>query len=877
MTSILAKGGSCSNNQVFPLMSNQENGTRNKRKFQPDTSSGDLNKVVSVSDWPSYEFSANKIEKTQNHGQGNVCAGCGIMHDHSDAKLNLALSTAVGSFQVGPSRPREEIDAYDEFRDITDWSDLTESQLEELVLMNLDTMFKSAIKKIMAFGYNKEVSTKAVLRSGILYGCKDPVSNIVDNAITFIRNGQVIDPTIEHYFDCLQQMEKYTLVELVCILRDIKHLNSTGNALWCLLICDMNVTQACAMDVDASNSLVTHVEPNQSDSSPPIQAQLGSELAVGSECCLSKKSSNKNPSLVANGTCQCEPNITCSTPIADNYQPDFVTPKSSFVLNGRNDNKTPAFDDIDKSFVSGNTAYCHAPGQKSATSSRKTSGISKRDHILRQKSLHMEKNGRPYSSKGSSGSRKVYGFGGSILDKKVKPVLDSMSHNLKHASLNASKNAPQDNKPHNLSATFNNPEAVKVVSTSYSSTNIPLIAPLTSSSVSSLPLANTELSLSFPSGNYSHGNGNSGMPNDQSINNWIAQSKKDDMILKLVPKVRELQNQLQEWTEWANQKVMQVTRRLSKDKAEIKTLRQDREEVERIKKETQTLEENTMKKLPEMEKALGKAGGQVEKANASVRRLEMENAVLRQNLEAAKLQVAESTTTYMEVLKREKKSLQKFQTRGKENTLFHEELTSDKHMLAQLQQKIEQAKDVKEKLEERWKREEKAKEELQCHVNSIRKEREEAGRSYRLKEDDIKVKIACSMQKYKEDVAGLEKGISELRLKSDSSKIEALRRGIDGSKSVVSKEELEMVDLLSGIGRMHLQELDDREEDEYCVKRERECVMCLFQEMVVVFLPCAHQVVCAACNELHKKQGMTECPSCRAFIEQRIYVRFAHT
>ncbi|XP_047310988.1 putative E3 ubiquitin-protein ligase RF298 [Impatiens glandulifera] len=867
MASMLAKVDSST--QVFSMMSNQENGTRNKRKFQPDTSSGDLNKAVApVSEWPSYEFSANKMEITQNQGgYTNGCDGCGIIHDHSDAlKLNL------GSFEVSTTTnpPRDEIEAYDELHGITDWSDLTESQLEELVLINLDSMFKSAIKKIIAFGYNKEVSTKAVLRSGIYYGCKDTVSNIVENTVTFLQNGQVIDPTRDHYFDSLEQMEKYTLAELVCIIREVKPSYSIGNALWCLLICDMNVSQACAMDIETSNSLVTNVEPNQCDSTPPIQSQLGSEVMGVSEC-------SKNPSFVGNVTCQCESAMTCSsTPIVDNSYPgvlsapDFVAPKSSF-------------DGMDKSFVSGDTA----PGQKIATSSRKTSGISKRDHILRQKSLHMEKNSRTYSSKGSSGSRKAHGFGGSILDKKVKPLLDSTSHNLKHASLNAIKtvgvDALQDNKPHNLSATFNSPEAVKVVSTSYSSSNIPLFAPLTTSSTTSLPLAITDLSLSLPMGNYTHGNGNSGFPNEQSIKNWIEHGKKDEMIFKLIPKVRELQNQLQEWTEWANQKVMQVTRRLGKDKAEFKTLRQEKEEVERHKKEKQTLEENTMKKFPEMEKALGKADGQVERVNATVRRLEIQNAALMRNMEAAKLQAADCATSYIELLKREKTALLKFQARDKQRTLLHEELTTDKHKLAQLLRKVEQAKEDQDKHEARWKQEEQTNEELLSHVSSTRKEIEEARRLFRLKEDEMNLKIANNMQKYKEETEELEKEISQLRLKSNSSKIEALRRGIDGSKSVVSKEQYEMVDLLSsGIGMMQLLEEDDQDhEEEYStgggVERDRECVMCLCEEMVVVFLPCAHQVVCATCNELHKKQGMNECPSCRSPIQQRISVRFAHT
>nr|GEX51840.1 putative E3 ubiquitin-protein ligase RF298 [Tanacetum cinerariifolium] len=112
----------------------------------------------------------------------------------------------------------------------------------------------------------------------------------------------------------------------------------------------------------------------------------------------------------------------------------------------------------------------------------------------------------------------------------------------------------------------------------------------------------------------------------------------DETIMKLVPRVHELQNQLQEWIEWANQNVMQATRRLGKDKAELKTLRQKKEEVERLKK----------------------GNGQVERANSDVRRLKVENNHLRHEMEVANVRAAESTASCEEVSKREKKTLMQF-------------------------------------------------------------------------------------------------------------------------------------------------------------------------------------------------------------------------
>ncbi|KAJ0547261.1 hypothetical protein HanIR_Chr08g0370221 [Helianthus annuus] len=45
-------------------------------------------------------------------------------------------------------------------------------------------------------------------------------------------------------------MEKYLLAELVCVVREIRPSFSTGDAMWCLLISDMNVSQACGVDGD---------------------------------------------------------------------------------------------------------------------------------------------------------------------------------------------------------------------------------------------------------------------------------------------------------------------------------------------------------------------------------------------------------------------------------------------------------------------------------------------------------------------------------------------------------------------------------------------------------------------------------------------------
>lgn len=143
----------------------------------------------------------------------------------------------------------------------------------------------------------------------------------------------------------------------------------------------------------------------------------------------------------------------------------------------------------------------------------------------------------------------------------------------------------------------------------------------------------------------------------------------------------------------------------------------------------------------------------------------------------------------------------------------------------------------------------------------------------------IKSKAETGLQKYHEDIQKLEKEISQLRLKTDSSKIAALRRGIDGiylGKFTDSRHGMVQKESRTSFISEVVTDFQDFSRTGG-VKRERECVMCLSEEMSVVFLPCAHQVVCTTCNDLHEKQGMKDCPSCRSPILRRIPVCFARS
>ena len=168
-------------------------------------------------------------------------------------------------------------------------------------------------------------------------------------------------------------------------------------------------------------------------------------------------------------------------------------------------------------------------------------------------------------------------------------------------------------------------------------------------------------------------------------------------------------------------------------------------------------------------------------------------------------------------------------------------------------------------------------EELLTQAMSLKKEREQSEVSAKSKENIIRVKAEKKLQKFKDDIEKHEKEISQLRSKMDSSKIAALRKGIDGSYAsrLIDSQTPTKESTKSYSSRM-VNNFEDHS-GAGGVKRERECVMCLSEEMSVVFLPCAHRVVCTTCNELHEKQGMKDCPSCRSTIIKRIPVHFSRS
>ena len=169
-------------------------------------------------------------------------------------------------------------------------------------------------------------------------------------------------------------------------------------------------------------------------------------------------------------------------------------------------------------------------------------------------------------------------------------------------------------------------------------------------------------------------------------------------------------------------------------------------------------------------------------------------------------------------------------------------------------------------LQSKWREELKAKELALVQVEEERRSKEAAEASNKRKLEALRLKIEIDFQRHKDDHQRLEQELSRLKLSAQSTKLNHQPDNLLTGKSEGAKPQGETIARL-------LHELDKLEDSsEKDVNCDRECIICSKDEVSIVFLPCAHQVLCANCNDSYGKKGKATCPCCRVPIEQRIRV-----
>ncbi|XP_043807063.1 MND1-interacting protein 1 isoform X2 [Manihot esculenta] len=483
------------------------------------------------------------------------------------------------------------------------WGYCTEEQLEEILLKNLELLYKEAISKLVALGYDEDTALKAILRNGHCYGGMDVLTNILHNSLAYLNSNceggsssSSSNGNLDEYdpvFNDLRQLEEYSLAGMVCLLQQVRPHLSKGDAMWCLLMSDLHVGRASTIEIPMANS------PGNGNST--VQSSVEG---------VSSNGVDNSVGVVAPALCrfhggwgfgngggsECAVNGIFSYSLEMALQKDIECPKRF--------NLSPSM----KSLLKRNVAM-FAAGFRANSKQMQT-----------QSQIQSESCPGVFSG----GHAPPVATGSEVSDEKREESQNSKNQD----GAMAGWNKFQDGLLSELSK--------------FSDLNL-----------------------------------------DENLE--LAGDQKDEMIVTLLHQIKDLEKQVKERKEWAHQKAMQAARKLSSDLTELKMLKMEREETQRLKKGKQTLEDSTMKRLSEMENALRKASGQVDRANAAVRRLETENAEIRAEMEASKLSASESVTTCLEVAKREKKCLKKLLAWEKQKTKLQDEIAGEKEKIKELQ------------------------------------------------------------------------------------------------------------------------------------------------------------------------------------------------
>lgn len=161
----------------------------------------------------------------------------------------------------------------------------------------------------------------------------------------------------------------------------------------------------------------------------------------------------------------------------------------------------------------------------------------------------------------------------------------------------------------------------------------------------------------------------------------------------------------------------------------------------------------------------------------------------------------------------------------------------------------------------------KAKEEALMLFKEEKRLKEEVEANNKRKLEALRLKTDIDFQRHKDDFLRLEQELSRLKACEQPANLHHYRP----STSPAGEPEEEKP-RRETIAKM-LQELDkleeiSMEEDNF----DRGCIICRKDEVSVVFLPCAHEVMCGKCSEEYGRIGNSVCPCCHASIKQMIRV-----
>ncbi|TVU27334.1 hypothetical protein EJB05_29937 [Eragrostis curvula] len=769
---------------------------------------------------PSSSHVAERDDKTRNTKLHSDFAAAEMQLNPADGDLSLIRMklehswSSVQAFVVEHMTLMDlDLDCSGEVVGLNGFRYVGCNDLRDIALNSLHMFFKTTVEMLSCEGYMEDVVLNAVLDSALCYQFDGPITKIADHARTLLQSSHQVDYSRNDNVDThLHMLGLYILCKASNLLKTYYPFFTWGDALWCILLCDMDISIARTVSVYMSS-----FEKGQSE---------GLSLSHGDIC---EDRENVNELSEEYGCSATELSAQFEPPQSEAMQRTWSSILTNYIVaiqrSAAKDQDAPSGQDENSSLP---RAVQHNKKATKGSRRKKNSMKSQKDS---SKELVLVKNVPQTKGIGKTCSR--------ILkeSKSLMALFESAQSTLTCPSDADNEKGLQTSTLVPTQPVFGLSSVKRRDSTAVAATG-PLSSPASYSSYSSssagpkqrMDCDVVQFSLpDTPAEGFEFYFSRDGLQTT-----WVPKDRKEELALDLVQRLGELKLEVKVWTDWANERVMQSTSRLVKERAVLSSYRKDSAEVEEP-------DVFNRKKLEETQKAIDSASEELDRVNSRVRELTNEITLCRREKKAAQLQGKQSDASFADILNKENDSVERLKSMEAEKVILQEELAAERSELPKLLKSLEKARRYENELKKRYQEGEKMIDELTKQINFQRTELERIDTSARAKSSSLLLKARNEQEWLQASIKNLKQQLDEI-----SSKPQSVAELINPA----------------GFGMDSLQ-------------REQECAMCLEEEISVVFLPCGHQVVCAGCNKRHQDGGMTECPSCRSIIHRRICARFS--
>ncbi|KAJ1288307.1 hypothetical protein BS78_02G079300 [Paspalum vaginatum] len=712
------------------------------------------------------------------------------------------------------------------------------NDLRDVALNSLHMFFKTAVEIISCEGYTEDAVVNAVMDSVLCYQFDGPITKIVDHARTLLQSGGTLQQSSCHQVGysgsenadtVLHMMGLYFLCNASSLLKKYFPFLTLGDALWCILLCDMDISIAHAAFVHMSGYVT-----GQSEGHANSQSGL----------CEDRESVNglaeENSYSVTQAPAQLEqPQSEAAQTMWSNILTNYIISIQKSAMKNQDapsaqDDNSPSGPRAAAQYNKKTTKGSH--GKSNSLKSQKDFG----KNVVTFKNVQPVKGIGKTSSRMLKESRSLMAFLGSV------PSMSTGTPEVANKKgLQTSIFVPAQLYPGPSPVKKSNSPGPSRVGKRDSQAMVspwPLPSPASSSpNSSSCAKAETKQQMEPDAVKFSLPNTPAegfefNFSRDGLQTTWVPNDRKEELALQLVQRLGELKLEVKVWTDWANERVLQSTSRLVNERAALLSLKRD--------KAVEDPGVFNRKKLEETQRAIDSTSDELDHVNFLVQELTDKVSVCRSEKKAVQLQIEQSDARLANILSKQNESMNRLKSMETEKILLQDELAAETSKLSKLLESLEQARRYEVVLKKRCQDGEKKIDVLTKQINFERTELQRIDTSARAKSSHLLLKARNDQEWLQASIKNLKQQVGEIEMSRSS-------------------KPLSIAKFMGPPGFM----IDS-------VQREQECVMCLEAEVSVVFLPCRHQVVCADCNQRHRDGGMTECPSCRSPIERRIRARF---